>query len=475
MRTHGKIYWSRSKKRSVDLFSSPSDVITSLADLYPTSGLPISPRDEAVFLLHVAAEVEHALLVQYLYAMFSFGPPMELPKEVQDWAKDLRTVAMQEMGHLMTVQNIVIALGGPIAFDREDYPIQSVFYPFPFTLERPTRDLFAKYVVAEMPPIETIPSSQKPLVDQAMIRSEIANGGVSVNRVGALYAKIIEVVGDIAESKFSFGTAATFQAAPGSKELSGTSGPNPPPPQTPMTSIMTWPIDSKDSAVKALELIARQGEGPTRCEENSHFEKFLNIFKCFPETNPLFGQIRPNPTQPVPTNPIASDAPPFNVSKITDPISLPLAQFANLRYRLLLEMLSHYLQIDRTCRPQCKAVLAHQCIFEMGNTVTPVAIALTTLSRQRPTLYGDDGQKLVAAFPFEMPYTLALNPDESIRWRSHVDNFHRSDEIAEQLAESAQCPDEIRTSLKTILGNDKNAIAKMQHAAENPKVDCLSG
>ena len=33
----------------------------------------LSPREEAIFLLHTAAEVEHALLVQYLYAGFSLG------------------------------------------------------------------------------------------------------------------------------------------------------------------------------------------------------------------------------------------------------------------------------------------------------------------------------------------------------------------------------------------------------------------
>jgi hypothetical protein len=470
MRSQGRIYWSPSLKPSIDQVASLEFGLASSAELYPSSGQPIAPPDEAVFLLHIAAEVEHALMLQYLYAMFSFGPPRELPKEQQTWVTSLRTVAMQEMGHLMTVQNIAIALGGPITFEREEYPSQSDFYPFPFSLERPTRDVFAKYVVAEMPPYEAIPSSLRPLVNQAMIRSELANGGVSVNRVGALYAKLIEIVGQLCEADFNFGTAATFQAAP--EELSGTSGPNPEPPQTPMNSMMTWPIDSKDTAVKALELIATQGEGATRCEEGSHFARFLNIFQCFPETNPLFGQVGPNPTRPVPTNPIATDAAPFDTANITDPISLPLAQFANLRYRLLLGMLSHYLQIDRTRRPNCKRKLGTKCTSEMVNTISPVAIALTSLSRQQPTLYGDDGNPLVAAFPFEMPYTLSLSPDESMRWQSHIDLLQQSDKVAKQLVKSAECPDEVTATLKTILGHDSSVIAMMQDAADDPQVDC---
>jgi hypothetical protein len=39
----------------------------------------LSPRDTTVFLLHTAAEIEHSLLVQYLYAAWSLppdGPPL---------------------------------------------------------------------------------------------------------------------------------------------------------------------------------------------------------------------------------------------------------------------------------------------------------------------------------------------------------------------------------------------------------------
>ena len=39
---------------------------------------PLTPRDEAVFLLHVAAEIEHSLMVQYLYAWLSLHDPADL-------------------------------------------------------------------------------------------------------------------------------------------------------------------------------------------------------------------------------------------------------------------------------------------------------------------------------------------------------------------------------------------------------------
>jgi Ferritin-like len=36
---------------------------------------PVTPRDSAIFLMQIAAEIEHALLVQYLYAAFSLNRP----------------------------------------------------------------------------------------------------------------------------------------------------------------------------------------------------------------------------------------------------------------------------------------------------------------------------------------------------------------------------------------------------------------
>jgi hypothetical protein len=39
----------------------------------PLHNPPLSPHDEAIFFLHIASEVEHALMVQYFYAAFSFG------------------------------------------------------------------------------------------------------------------------------------------------------------------------------------------------------------------------------------------------------------------------------------------------------------------------------------------------------------------------------------------------------------------
>src|SRR3954447_25967073 len=127
---------------------------------------PLEPRDEAVFLLTAAAEVEHALMVQYLYAAYSVrvrGPNAAELQKVQDL---LLQIAREEMGHLITVQNLLHLVGGPLNLGRDRAPHASEIYPFRFTLEPLTLDSLAKYVTAESP--STLPDEMSP-ADKALV------------------------------------------------------------------------------------------------------------------------------------------------------------------------------------------------------------------------------------------------------------------------------------------------------------------
>ena len=85
-----------------------------------------TPRDKAQVLLESGAEVEHALMVQYLYAAYSLKSPRRSKRCRQkaalndgeemtqisrkSWPVTLRGIAREEMGHLMTVQNLLVLL-----------------------------------------------------------------------------------------------------------------------------------------------------------------------------------------------------------------------------------------------------------------------------------------------------------------------------------------------------------------------------
>ena len=154
-------------------------------------------HDYAVFLLSVAAEIEHSLMVQYLYAAYSLGGPqvpVEHRKAALEWQRIILGIAKEEMGHLVTVQNVIKLIGGALHLDREDYPWISGFYPYAFTLEPLSQKSLAKYVVAESP--ETWPEDVSSAERQTIEDLAREDAEQDVARVGALYQRIREILSD---------------------------------------------------------------------------------------------------------------------------------------------------------------------------------------------------------------------------------------------------------------------------------------
>jgi hypothetical protein len=174
-------------------------------------GGELTLREEAIFLLHTAAEVEHSLLVQYLYAATSLQRNAELLTGTQipanagtlvsGWFREIFQIAQEEMGHLLTVLNVLRLLGGPLNLEREDFPFRTGLYPYSFELEPLTLITLAKYVVAEMPAIP--PPGTEALVADA--RSQLRLDDLHVDRVGALYKRLVEVIQSLEPEDFNTG------------------------------------------------------------------------------------------------------------------------------------------------------------------------------------------------------------------------------------------------------------------------------
>src|SRR5947209_10573365 len=97
--------------------------------------LRVETREELVFLLGQACEIEHGLMCEYLYAQFSLKrgldeglTPNQLAR-VQAWELALIGVIKQEMLHLALSTNILTALGAAPHFERPNFPILSRWYP----------------------------------------------------------------------------------------------------------------------------------------------------------------------------------------------------------------------------------------------------------------------------------------------------------------------------------------------------------
>lgn len=154
----------------------------------PTGSTPearSSPVLEARDLLRAAAEIEHGLLVQYLYGAYTCTNPVHRSVLLQ--------IAREEMAHLISVQNLLLAIGGHPYFGRDNFPTapsDDETFPFALTFEPLSLDFLAKFVVAESPPLEYIKDKGLKGRVQPVIRLGEKAAHQTINHVGALYVAL---------------------------------------------------------------------------------------------------------------------------------------------------------------------------------------------------------------------------------------------------------------------------------------------
>src|SRR5579862_3965802 len=97
--------------------------------------LKVESREELVYLLSKASEIEHGLMCEYLYAQFSLkrtaeeGLTDDQLARVKAWEQTLIAIIKQEMLHLALATNILTAIGAAPHFDRPNFPILARWYP----------------------------------------------------------------------------------------------------------------------------------------------------------------------------------------------------------------------------------------------------------------------------------------------------------------------------------------------------------
>jgi hypothetical protein len=381
----------------------------------------LAPRDEAIYLLHVAAEVEHALLAQYLYASFSLRRSVQdlTPEQqalVAEWRKTIFQIAKEEMAHLLAVQNVLRLLGGPLNMEREDYPFRSDVYPFHFRLEPLTKDVLAKYVFAE-----SAPTADYPEKDDVRVRATKAEPS-GLNHVGAIYDAILARLGELTDADIRKDDTSLGYQAPREEWAFGRPGPDAPGGVDP--NLIIDRVKDLPAAIDLLKKIAQQGEAgenpsPGQGGQPSHFARFLAIFRRFPED-------AWRATDPLPENPNTARDPiedsTLEKGRITQPLARRWAQLFDARYRMLLMDLIHLLhigsdtkEVDGTVRDTRRPQVRGLAFAEMGNLAEICEQVVQLPLRE------DGSGGLVAGPCFELPYTLALPLLELDRWRLHRD------------------------------------------------------
>lgn len=411
-------------------------------------------RDYLLMLLHIDAGIEHGLMVQYLYAAYSLGGDQVPPDKralVRRWQQTLLSIAKEEMGHLLTVQNVITCLGGALELDRQDYPWDHDFYPFPFELEPLTLDSLAKYVYTEAPegwgqgqPHSTaLKRSIKR--NKASVLQRVVHGRVplkpNVKSVSALFKVVLEVVSDpqrIPDETFEGGTFAQQACwaawARNHGQVSGEDAQEPlqdgepttrPKPTCPtQADVLVVPVATRDDVILALKQVAEQGEATHDELEKSHFARFLEVYeefeKAFPEGSPV------SPSRPLPINPTTlgrihrqDGDMSQRETPITHPVTRQWAALFDLRYRLLLTGLLHTFRLPRHTSPYSSAgtyqALTHRTFGEMYNLKALADILV------RSPLH-PEGQPFQPAGPaFQMPYTLELPANPLNIWLQYND------------------------------------------------------
>lgn len=357
---------------------------------------PMSDVDETIFLLQVAAEIEHSLLAEYLYSAYSLNAATEPQKS---WRDVVIGIAREEMGHLIGVQNVLYALGGPLNFERQEDHFNA-FYPFPFELEPFSLESVAKYVLAEMPDVSQIPGDIGFDLEQLKKDAGVTSPANMINRVGLLYSRLLELVGILKESDFH-SDSVIMQADLQEWAASG-------------VDLTIHSVKNKKEAANLLEYIALQGEGATEPVSgiSSHFRRFFALYK----------EVRAEGSAFVPAdmviNPSTSDK--DAAGYISNDTTRLWAHLFNLRYRILLAELIHYIQLRDDIKPDkdYRSRMKVWALEEMRFYLSGLASYLTGLPQHDPPQI-IDGRVPMAGAPFELPYTLVL-PERNIdRWRYH--------------------------------------------------------
>lgn len=378
----------------------------------PTVPDAANAEEEFVVFLKAAAEIEQALMVQYLYAYFTSGVDI------------FRYVAVQEMGHLFSVQNLLCAFGKSVHLQLPDPALPSAenTFPFPLQLAKASISTLAQYVTAESPLPGTLP---EPLRTQAMQAAQDA--AIDVRHVGLLFLKLYWLT---QPAKAAFGPwhpplSENWEQVFGARHLA-------------ISSLQTagqrswrnsWNIfmDSSsflaDSAAKTLFVGQITGVGITPAEQvcrlfyaigaqgegyvddpnvQSHFERFLALYLSWKANGePAIVNAVTNPWVGV-----TSSDPEIEASRITHPEAEVLAHAFNLRYERILLLIALTFTTQANTPSLITTIRTQAVTNEMhgdGINVEGNLVRFATAILSRPAKLGGASTDPKAGPPFQSP------------------------------------------------------------------------
>jgi Ferritin-like len=390
----------------------------SLALVVPRPAIPpIATREDLIDTLFMAAELEHAIMVQYLYAAFSVDRenPALAPAH-QELARtfviELLKIARQEMAHLSMVTNLLIAVGAAPDFDRPNLPIQRGYYALDVRLALlPFSDEF----------LDLMTKLEEPVADAHVPPT------ADYPTVAAIYDRIDD--GIVALGSPGTPTAATLFIGANEPQISGVDfgvGPG----QVYYDTILL-PVTDLASARAAIALIRMQGEGANATDPNSHFAIVQRLNGLW---NALPPDVQRAIVKPMPKNPLAKQRgdvdPNADCVVLSDPRAVALANAANRTYELLLLLLARLYGANDATAEDREMYRKYAFFPLMTIVIRPVAEIIDDLP-------AGDGRHC-AACTFELDGPIRTFPD---RRAFHIQLSERLAHLAAEYARVAAMPE----------------------------------
>lgn len=412
-----------------------TDTVASLAPVRGAEGHLVDERPgddddrtELARLLQVGAAIEHSLMVQYLYAAYS-ADVVVASNQFPDatlWQQQLLTIAREEMGHLMTIQNALRLIGAAPNWMRDDIPWSAPYYPFPMEFEPFTFIAIEKYVYAEMDPsIDQVPppgrkvspARKKWEVLRQKIDADVMKAtGQKAKHVGTLYHDLLDRLRDPAKTDERWFDPNTYPQQASWDAWGKGFRPHPldadldDPRQPP--NVIVASMGTRTEAIDALQQIAGQGEAPhlrhPRSRTPSHFDRFMFVYDGLSKVDdPVAKLVKNLPTNPTTKQPTGDDgAAALQRQYITDPASRMLADLSDKRYHMLITNLAHANIVAASPDDAVRAsggYLLQRSFADMFNVKTLAGLLF------RSPLTSTAGDPRRAGPPFELPASLGLN------------------------------------------------------------------
>jgi CDGSH-type Zn-finger protein/uncharacterized Fe-S cluster protein YjdI len=315
--------------------------------------LPVPSREELIYGLYEAAELEHNLMCTYLYAAFSLkdgeaeGLSADEAQAVARWRRAIMKVAVEEMGHLTAVWNITSALGAAPRFGRGNFPLDPGALPAGIVVKLApfSETVMQHFVHLERPEGSTEREGDgfapEFLFTRGVNAPRLTPMATDYETVGTFYAMLDEklraFVAHHGEGVAFCGDPA-LQMSPAEVELAGAK-----------------PVLCSKTALAAFSAIVQQGEGAPLDSAGSHYNKFIAIraeLAALKTKNPAFAPAFPAATNPVLRRPMRAEGRVW----LEDERAAATVDLGNTAYALMLRLLAYAYQLPRPWPEKALAV-----------------------------------------------------------------------------------------------------------------------